>query len=196
MHQRLAAQLSRQAARRMAPIILVRHADAPWTPDENRPLSPRGVVAAHDLVERLARVDIAAIFSSPYRRAMETIVPLAASRELPVRTSVDLRERTMGDMGARSFLDVMRQTWNDFSFKLPGGESAGQVQSRIIPFVQSVSRASPEGSPLISTHGQALALLLQAFDASVGYDFWESLQFPDVFLLHVEGPDKATIERL
>ena len=58
-------------------VDLVRHAHADWTPDDERPLSARGRADASALARRLAEPAIAAIYSSPARRAMETIEPLA-----------------------------------------------------------------------------------------------------------------------
>ena len=36
---------------------------------------------------------------------------------------------------------------------------------------------------VISTHGSLLALILNGFDRTFGYDFWSALTFPDVYEL-------------
>jgi hypothetical protein len=41
-----------------------------------------------------------------------------------------------------------------------------------------------------------LALVLNAFDAQVDFDFWRSMKFPDVFQLDLESLDSASFRRL
>ena len=53
----------------------------------------KGHAAAEELVESLAALGLTAIYSSPYRRAIE---PLAARLDLPIQEVEDLRERTLG----------------------------------------------------------------------------------------------------
>lgn len=70
-------------------VYLVRHADAgsraKWTSaDELRPLVPNGRYQAADLVTVLGELGIAQIFSSPYRRCIETVAPLGAALGIPV----------------------------------------------------------------------------------------------------------------
>ena len=69
------------------PLLLVRHAWAgdrtTWEGDDReRPLDDRGRRDAGALVELLARFEIEAILTSPYRRCVETVAPLAAARNL------------------------------------------------------------------------------------------------------------------
>jgi hypothetical protein len=40
-----------------------------------------------------------------------------------------------------------------------------------------------------------MALVLQHYDARIGYDFWKALTLPDVFALQLEG-DEVSIYRL
>jgi hypothetical protein len=58
-------------------IYLIRHAHAEWREDEGRPLSSDGVNAAHVVAERLSGRPIAAVYTSPSRRSVETVEPLA-----------------------------------------------------------------------------------------------------------------------
>ena len=72
-------------ALRLMPLLLVRHGSAgdrgAWEGDDRqRPLDKRGRRDAKDLVERLAPFKIEAILTSPYRRCLETVGPLARAR--------------------------------------------------------------------------------------------------------------------
>src|SRR5690349_10584054 len=70
-------------------LYLVRHAKAgdrnAWVDDDRlRPLSGRGQRQAHQLVDLLADAKFDRILSSPYVRCMQTVVPIAGARGLPV----------------------------------------------------------------------------------------------------------------
>ena len=81
----------------MATFYFVRHAKAGsrshWTGDDRqRPLSKKGVKQAEDLVSVLGDFPISAVFSSPYRRCLETVEPLAKARSLKVKLAPALAE--------------------------------------------------------------------------------------------------------
>ena len=84
-------------------MLLVRHAWAgsrdDWEGDDReRPLDERGVEQARELVERLAPFTITRILSSPYRRCVETVEPLARARGLEIEQRPELgEERQMTD---------------------------------------------------------------------------------------------------
>jgi phosphohistidine phosphatase len=66
-------------------LIVVRHAEAaPGDPDELRPLTAAGRVAARALGERLAGEQIDVIVTSPLLRARETAEAIARSTRAPV----------------------------------------------------------------------------------------------------------------
>jgi len=78
-------------------IYLVRHAKAgsrhDWDgPDEQRPLSRKGRRQAECLVDAFADRPVGAVLSSPYRRCVETVQPLADKLGLPVQEEPALAE--------------------------------------------------------------------------------------------------------
>jgi phosphohistidine phosphatase SixA len=79
------------------PLLLVRHAWAgdrdEWEGDDgDRPLDKRGRRQAKELVERLQPFPIEAILSSPARRCVETVEPLARERGLEIELRSELGE--------------------------------------------------------------------------------------------------------
>lgn len=79
------------------PLLLVRHAHAgsrsDWEGgDWERPLSERGRQQAAGLVRALDGLAVQRILSSPYRRCVETVQPLADELGLKVETTNDLAE--------------------------------------------------------------------------------------------------------
>jgi phosphohistidine phosphatase SixA len=87
------------------PLLLVRHASAgnrsEWVGDDRaRPLDKRGRRQAAGLVDLLAGRPVERILSSPARRCLETVEPLAAARSLPVETRDELAEERQSTEGA------------------------------------------------------------------------------------------------
>ena len=80
-------------------VVLVRHAQSiPPTADGldelARPLAAGGLRQALELVDTLTKLWPVAVWSSPYRRAIQTVEPTALALGLPVRTRWELREWT------------------------------------------------------------------------------------------------------
>lgn len=80
-------------------LLLVRHADAgdraAWTGDDlSRPLSATGRQQSDALAEMLADRDLTTILSSPAKRCVDTVAPLAAARGLEVEVDLALTEGT------------------------------------------------------------------------------------------------------
>jgi phosphohistidine phosphatase SixA len=78
-------------------MLLVRHASAGdrdlWVGhDHERPLDARGWRQAGALVGRLERFPLEAIWTSPYRRCIETVLPIAAARGLEPLLREELTE--------------------------------------------------------------------------------------------------------
>jgi 2,3-bisphosphoglycerate-dependent phosphoglycerate mutase len=168
-------------------LYLVRHAHAEWSPDEDRPLSPRGQADAQAVADLLARHAIDAIYASPAARARQTIEPLAARLDLPIQTERDLRERELGDAPVADFQAAVRATWDDPAFHHPGGESNLAAQQRGVAVVERLAARHPHAPVVVATHGNLLALILQQYDAVAGFAFWQALSMPDIYRLETSA---------
>jgi 8-oxo-dGTP diphosphatase len=78
-------------------MLLVRHASAGdrdlWVGhDHERPLDARGWRQAGELVGLLERFPLDAIWTSPYRRCVETVLPIATARGLEPQLLEELTE--------------------------------------------------------------------------------------------------------
>ena len=83
-------------------VHLIRHAKAKnraeWTePDDLRPLTKRGRREADALAERLRQEQPGTLLSSPYRRCLQTLAPLAGAVDLHIETSELLAEGAGGE---------------------------------------------------------------------------------------------------
>lgn len=94
----------------MSTLFLVRHAHADWTPDEQRPLSARGELAAQHVANLLAEQPIAAVYASTARRAQQTVLPLAIRLGLPIREREALCERRLSAAPLADFEQAVRKT--------------------------------------------------------------------------------------
>lgn len=175
------------SSRAAACVYVVRHAEATWSADDSAGLTADGHRAAVQVAEALAKVECAAIYSSPYRRAIETIQPFAQRRALPIQEIGDLRERRLADESIPDFRAALRLTWEDFSFAHAGGESSAEAQQRMVRVFDSLCARHPQEGFVLCTHGNVMALLLRWFDSSVDFEFWSKLSWPDVYELRLEA---------
>jgi len=185
-------------------LYLVRHAHADWVPDEMRPLSARGRADALRVADVLMAYPISRTVSSPYRRAAQTLQPLADRLGLPLELDADLRERTLtgAALPAGAFEDAVRATWEDPVFSHPGGESNAAAQRRGIAAIHRLVNASAGDHIAVATHGNLMALILQhvapTFDGNpsltVDFAFWAQLSMPDIYRLtrYADGTTTAT----
>jgi 2,3-bisphosphoglycerate-dependent phosphoglycerate mutase len=180
----------------MSTLYLVRHAHAEWTPDENRPLSARGREDANRVAYKLSEYPISAIFSSPARRACQTITPLAEVLGLSINIEPDLRELKLGDGVFEDFFKAVEVTWQNTSFAHPGGESSVMAQKRGIAVIKRLLELHPAQAIVLSTHGNLMAMVLQIFYPSVDFMFWKSLTMPDVYRLNISQSGEGLIQRL
>lgn len=175
---------------------LIRHAHADWRPDENQPLSVRGKRDAVKVAEMLSHYPIDAICSSPYRRALQTVEPLAARLEIPVQITLGLRERKLGHAIVGDFFSAVEVTWVDPTFSHPGGESTAAAQERGVSVVSKLQQHYPGAHVVLSTHGNLMALVMQYFDPGIDFTFWRSLTMPDVYKLDFQQDGYVQMDRL
>lgn len=180
----------------MLTVYLVRHAHAEWTPSQARPLSTQGRAAAVLLAERLGSRPIAAIYSSPSRRAIETVAPLAARRGLTPALIDDLRERELTVPAGLTFDQAIAHLWSKPDVSFPASESNRTAQARAVNALHRVIAARPVEDVVVSTHGNLLALMLNGLDHRFDYAFWQALSFPDIYAVRLDGDTLVDLERL
>ena len=145
-------------------LYLLRHAEStvsPDVPESDWPLSETGKEQARALVEHLSGARIDAIYSSSYRRAVATVQPLAADRDLSIHTDDRLRERELTDRWLDDHMEALRRVWNDFDLVLPGGESSAECQRRVGEVLSELrAHHGSDDRVLVSSHGNAIGLYL------------------------------------
>jgi len=177
-------------------VYLVRHAHARWEASEERPLSDQGRAAAADLAGWFGSTPIAAIYSSPARRAIETIQPLADARGILPRIVPDLRERELVVGLGTTFEAAVEAAWRSPATGSGGTESNRAAAARGIRALQEIVSAHRDQCVVVSTHGNLLALMLNSLDSSYGYETWRALTFPDVYRLDFLEGAPTHVERV
>lgn len=125
-------------------------------------LSPLGIQQATQMAERVAKLPVRALYSSPIDRTRETAAILSKRIGLPVQISESLSEIDYGDW-TRKTLDELRpqplwQQWNAFrsGTQIPSGESMLQVQSRIIAEMHRLRQLHPDQCVALVSHGDVI----------------------------------------
>ena len=132
------------------------------------------------LVERLAPVRIAALYSSPLERCRETAEPLAAARRLEVRDTEDIGEVRYGEWTGRTLAQLSKtRLWRSVqatpsTVRFPGGETLLEVQQRAVRQAADIATAHPRGVVAVVSHGDVIRLLLAHF-AGLHVDLFQRL---------------------
>jgi 2,3-bisphosphoglycerate-dependent phosphoglycerate mutase len=173
-------------------LYLIRHcAAAGQEPDA--PLTTAGCEQAIALADALAAAGIERILCSPFRRAQDSIAPLAKRLGLTVETDDRLTERALGS-GFDDWREALRATFDDPDLSFEGGESSAVAMARGRAALRDTFDAGNSTTAVV-THGNLMALLLRHFDPLFGYDAWERLTNPDVFRV-IKVPGAVLTERV
>jgi 2,3-bisphosphoglycerate-dependent phosphoglycerate mutase len=177
------------SARQHLMVYLIRHAE-PVRPgtigvEENeRPLSARGRADAIRLADEFGAVHLDALYSSPYPRARQTIEPLAKRRGVAIETIHDLRERLLSPEPLADWRAHLMRSWADFEYAPEGGETSQIAQGRVLAVLEQLAaRHAAGGAVALASHGNLIALALNALEPRVNFDFWEAIAMPAVFIL-------------
>jgi 2,3-bisphosphoglycerate-dependent phosphoglycerate mutase len=146
-------------------ILLARHGETDWN-RENRfrghadpPLNQAGRAQAVELSEVLAEDELAAVYSSPLRRALETAVVVAAARGLEPVPVDGLREVDVGSWQGLTRAEVEARfpdqfaRWLEYEQGWEDGESYEEMSRRAVEALLGLAAAHPDERILAVTHG-------------------------------------------
>jgi probable phosphoglycerate mutase len=129
-------------------------------------LTAYGQVQAAGLGERLARMPLTAVVSSPLERACDTAAALAEERRLAVTVDEAFHEVDFGSWTAATFSSLSGQEdwklWNASRSRArcPGGESMAEVRDRAAQALERWARTFPQGTIAIVSHADVIRALL------------------------------------
>ena len=156
-------------------VYFIRHAKPDFSvkDDRLRPLTEAGLIASLEVTRVLREHKLDRIFSSPYKRAYDTVLDLSTKRNLPITMIEDFRERRVDSVWVDDFIDFSKRQWTDFDYKLRDGESLREVQQRNINALRGLLDQHEGEHFAIGTHGTAMSTIFNHFDSTFGFhEFW------------------------
>ncbi|PEN59202.1 histidine phosphatase family protein [Bacillus toyonensis] len=181
----------------MTTIYFVRHAHSTYTKEEReRPLSEKGHCDAENVTRLLKDGHIDVVISSPYKRAIKTVQGIANTYNVSIQIEEDLRERLLSSEPLEDFNDAIENVWEDWTFAYEGGESNDVAQKRAILCMQNILEKYKGKNIVIGTHGNIMVLLMNYFDSKYDFQFWKTIQMPDVYKLTFDNNRFISAERI
>lgn len=178
-------------------IYLVRHAHSTYSTDEQaRPLSEQRRYDAEQLTTLFEGIKPDQIYASPYRRAIETVQPLAEQYGLVIQEAAAFQERLLVPGELPDFQQAVGYVWEHPDENPYGGESNVTAQRRIVPEIKRLLEKHKDQTVVIGTHGNIMVLLMQHFDPAYGYAFWKTLKMPAVYQMTFKDETFLQIEEV
>ena len=158
----------------MAYILLVRHGQnewvkkkrlAGWIPDIH--LNDEGKEQAQQVAERLAHLPIAALYSSPVTRCLETASYIGQALELEVNHLDDVGEVRYGEWEGEEIKKLAKEkSWYAVQhfpsrFRFPQGEALREVQARAVGALEELTtRHKKNEMVVVVSHADLIKLVL------------------------------------
>ena len=148
-------------------LILVRHGETEWNLagriqgySDSR-LTALGAEQGRRAAERLAGLDIVAVYASDLGRARETGEVIAAPHGLAVQTVQELRERCYGAFEGKTAEEIRAadphafETWlvDRQGLAPPGGETQQELSERVMRALGEIAGAHPGETVAVAAHG-------------------------------------------
>ena len=157
-------------------LLLMRHGENDWV-GTNRlagrtsgvHLNEKGRQQAEALADLLSQQPIAAVYSSPLVRCVETAEPLATRLNLPLQEEPGIIEVDYGDwQGAELKKLAATPEWQKVQhypshFRFPGGETLREVQARAVSTIEALVERHPNQVIALFSHGDVLRTTLAHF---------------------------------
>lgn len=159
-------------------VYFVRHAEPDYDnhDDLSRELTPKGQADTQRVTHFLLDKEIHHVYSSPYKRAYDTVAPFAHHQGLLITCLDGFKERKIDDVWIEDFECFTRNQWQDFSYQLANGESLQQVQNRNLQALQSILKIHPGKNLVVGSHGTALSTLVNYFQPTFTYAGFQSIK--------------------
>jgi probable phosphoglycerate mutase len=167
-------------------LLLIRHAQNDWVGERlagwtsGIHLNEEGRAQAATLAQQLAEVPLAAIYSSPLERTLETAQPLAETRDLTVEVREGLGEARYGDWTGRSLKELQgEELWPVVQVypggaRFPGGESMREVQARLVAEIDAIRDAHAGQTVAVVSHSDPIKMAVAHY-AGLPLDLFQRL---------------------
>jgi len=168
-------------------LLLIRHGLTDYVTAHRMPgwrpgihLNDEGRAQAAALARQLADVKLAAVYSSPLERALETARPLAEARGLAIEARPDLGDLHPGDWTGRTVKELENEElWPIIQAypsgaRLPGGESFQGCQARVVAGLDAIRSAHPGQTIAVVSHADPIKMAV-AYYLGLPLDLFQRL---------------------
>ena len=186
----------------MTTVYFIRHAESDGAVHDaqTRPLAEKGFADCKLVTDFLQDKGIDAVFSSPYKRAIDTVADFAGEKGLFVTPVEVFKEHvTFSDSFADGdYFPFIRRYWADFHYKVAGDESLFEVQQRNIDALNKILAEYEDKNIVIGTHGMALSTIINYYDTTYGFeDFMAMVKIkPWVVRMDFNGNVCVSVEKI
>ena len=182
----------------MTKVYFIRHCESDHSvrTDNIRPLTEKGLNDSKIITSFLADKEIDAIFSSPYKRAIDTVFDFSQSVNKQIELIDDFREKYKTTwLDDKDWVDFAQKQWADFSYKLsePDDESLQEVQSRNIKALKSLLNSRQNQNIVIGIHGFALSTIINYYDSTYNYEDFMNMVYLLPWIVIMEFDDQTCL---
>ena len=172
---------------------LMRHCEAEGQAAD-APLTKKGMKQAELIADFFSTMHVDRIISSPFKRAVQSIVPFTEKAGITLETDERLTERVLSNENLLDWLEKLEASFEDMGLRYAGGETSLEAMTRINEVLEEIDKSDAETSVIV-THGNLLSLALKYYDREFGFEGWRNLSNPDIFLLQIDC-DQVVIQRV
>ena len=149
----------------MTTILIARHGQSDWNQEKrwqghaDRPLTERGCEQAQALADRLAHIELDAVYSSDLQRARDTAAVVAESQSLDLQQLPELREVDVGTWSGLTRAEAEERfpegfaRWRDGYPGWKDGETYEAMTDRVLRAVDEIAAEHEGGRVLVVSHG-------------------------------------------
>lgn len=179
----------------MTTVYFIRHAEPNYHDhdDLSRELSTKSLQDSQLIRQFFKDRHIDAIFSSPYKRAIDTIKSTAIDHQLDVQEIDDFRERKINRVWIENFTAFTSVQWHGFSYKLSDGESLQEVQDRNVTAPEKLLEDHRHQIILIGSHGTAISTIINYYQRQFSYAEFSKIKSLFPFILKMTFRDKECL---
>lgn len=182
----------------MNKVYFVRHARPDLNVEDEllRPLSEEGIEDSKKVTEFLKNKNITKIYSSPYKRSIDTIRDFAILANKDIELVEDFRERKVSNNWIKDFNAFAEKQWSDFNYNLEEGENLRKVQDRNIEALHKLLNDNNNENILIGTHGTALSTIINYYDNTFNYKDFNMIKniMPLIVIINFQGLNAKSME--
>lgn len=180
-------------------IYLIRHGKAAMEgSDIERVLDEDGKVQAISLCKKIKeqfKDKKIKIFSSPFKRAMQTVESLSKEMNVQIEQTASLEEIKMGKDPQLSKHQIIEKMWANDNFKTENGISQSEHVSIIKGKLDMIFNDfyNNKYDLILVSHGNSIGIILKYFfDIQFNFEDWKKISMPDMYYLEFNNENKIT----